>query len=50
MKLAHPITGATLQFEAPLPADCRDFVEALRAQRECSEGAAETRPDAARPE
>ena len=50
MKLAHPITGATLQFEAPLPADCRDFVEALRAQREGSEGAAETRPDAARPE
>ncbi|WP_028206694.1 RluA family pseudouridine synthase [Paraburkholderia nodosa] len=45
LKLAHPITGVPLQFEAPLPADCRGFVDALRAQRE--EGAA---TDAARPD
>jgi len=55
LKLAHPITGVPLQFEAPLPADCRAFVEALRAQRE--EGASAdaaspsgARPDAARPD
>jgi 23S rRNA pseudouridine955/2504/2580 synthase len=34
LKLAHPITGETLQFEAPLPAECRRFVESLRAQRD----------------
>jgi len=34
LKITHPITGATLQFEAPLPAECRRFVDALRARRE----------------
>ncbi|QGZ55188.1 RluA family pseudouridine synthase [Paraburkholderia acidiphila] len=48
LKLAHPITGAPLQFEAPLPADCRGFVDALRAQRES--GAGEDATAAARPE
>ncbi|WP_084170044.1 RluA family pseudouridine synthase [Paraburkholderia ferrariae] len=38
LKLAHPITGETLQFEAPLPAECRRFVESLRAQREGGQG------------
>jgi len=34
LKIKHPITGETLQFEAPLPAECRRFVDELRAQRE----------------
>ncbi|WP_322105126.1 RluA family pseudouridine synthase [Paraburkholderia sp. J41] len=38
LKLAHPLTGETLQFEAPLPADCRAFVNALKAQREAGQG------------
>jgi 23S rRNA pseudouridine955/2504/2580 synthase len=38
LKLAHPITGETLQFEAPLPAECRRFVETLRARRDGAEG------------
>jgi 23S rRNA pseudouridine955/2504/2580 synthase len=29
LKLAHPVTGAVLQFEAPLPAECRRFIEQL---------------------
>ena len=28
----HPVTGATLRFEAPLPADMRRLVESLRAK------------------
>jgi 23S rRNA pseudouridine1911/1915/1917 synthase len=28
----HPVTGATLRFEAPLPADMQRLVEALRAK------------------
>jgi 23S rRNA pseudouridine955/2504/2580 synthase len=40
LKLAHPITGETLQFEAPLPAECRRFVESLRAERDGAEGPA----------
>lgn len=28
----HPVTGATLRFEAPLPADIRRLVESLRAK------------------
>lgn len=39
LKLAHPITGETLQFEAPLPAECRRFVELLRAQRDGADAA-----------
>ncbi|MDE1183672.1 RluA family pseudouridine synthase [Paraburkholderia sp.] len=31
LKITHPATGATLQFEAPLPADCRRFIEQLKA-------------------
>ena len=30
--LTHPVTGATLRFEAPLPADMRRLVESLRAK------------------
>ncbi|MFL9872706.1 RluA family pseudouridine synthase [Paraburkholderia megapolitana] len=37
LKLTHPATGATLQFEAPLPADCRRFVDQLRALRDQSD-------------
>jgi 23S rRNA pseudouridine1911/1915/1917 synthase len=29
----HPATGATLAFEAPLPRDMKDLVNALRAER-----------------
>ncbi|CAD6547669.1 Ribosomal large subunit pseudouridine synthase C [Paraburkholderia hiiakae] len=53
LKLVHPITGAPLQFEAPLPPDCRGFVDALRAQREGGAGedtTAAARPNAARPD
>ncbi|MFX1761586.1 RluA family pseudouridine synthase [Paraburkholderia sp. A1RI-2L] len=46
LKLTHPITGAPLQFEAPLPPELRSFVSELRAQRE-AEG---ERHAAARPE
>ncbi|MEX3811873.1 RluA family pseudouridine synthase [Paraburkholderia sp. BR13439] len=33
LKLAHPATGAPLQLEAPLPADCRGFIEQLNELR-----------------
>lgn len=36
LKLTHPITGETLQFEAPLPPELRSFVGELRAQREAA--------------
>ncbi|CAM2178738.1 23S rRNA pseudouridine(955/2504/2580) synthase [Paraburkholderia sacchari] len=36
LKLTHPITGAPLQFEAPLPPELRSFVSELRAQREAA--------------
>jgi 23S rRNA pseudouridine955/2504/2580 synthase len=39
LKIAHPVTGETLQFEAPLPPECRRFVDELRAQRERAEDA-----------
>jgi 23S rRNA pseudouridine955/2504/2580 synthase len=39
LKLTHPITGDTLQFEAPLPAECRRFVDSLRAERDGGGGA-----------
>ncbi|MEM5435323.1 RluA family pseudouridine synthase [Paraburkholderia diazotrophica] len=29
LKLTHPASGDTLQFDAPLPADCRRFIEQL---------------------
>ncbi|WP_153099810.1 RluA family pseudouridine synthase [Paraburkholderia hayleyella] len=29
LKLTHPVTGAPLQFDAPLPAECRRFLEQL---------------------
>jgi 23S rRNA pseudouridine955/2504/2580 synthase len=29
LKLAHPATGDVLQFEAPLPAECRRFIDQL---------------------
>jgi 23S rRNA pseudouridine955/2504/2580 synthase len=29
LKLTHPATGAVLQFEAPLPAECRRFIDQL---------------------
>jgi 23S rRNA pseudouridine955/2504/2580 synthase len=29
LKLTHPVTGAVLQFEAPLPAECRRFIDQL---------------------
>lgn len=34
LKLVHPLTGETLQFEAPLPADCRRFLSQLTALRD----------------
>ncbi|WP_043202203.1 RluA family pseudouridine synthase [Paraburkholderia acidipaludis] len=51
LKLVHPITGETLQFEAPLPAECRRFVESLRAQRDGAEGGEGAEPgrDAGKP-
>ncbi|MGF6411986.1 RluA family pseudouridine synthase [Paraburkholderia sp. MM5482-R1] len=33
LKLTHPATGAPLQLEAPLPADCRGFIEQLNELR-----------------
>ncbi len=30
LKLVHPATGETLQVEAPLPAECRRFIEQLK--------------------
>ena len=39
LKITHPITGEALQFEAPLPAECRRFIDELRAQRKRAEGA-----------
>ncbi|WP_159836673.1 RluA family pseudouridine synthase [Burkholderia sp. 8Y] len=30
LKITHPATGAPLQFEAPLPAECRRFIEQLK--------------------
>jgi 23S rRNA pseudouridine955/2504/2580 synthase len=47
LKLAHPITGETLQFEAPLPPELRSFVDGLRAQREGADGESQA---AAQPE
>ncbi|WJF89504.1 RluA family pseudouridine synthase [Paraburkholderia bonniea] len=29
LKLTHPVSGAALQFDAPLPAECRRFLEQL---------------------
>jgi 23S rRNA pseudouridine955/2504/2580 synthase len=34
LKLAHPLTGDTLQFDAPLPPECRGFVDELNALRD----------------
>jgi 23S rRNA pseudouridine955/2504/2580 synthase len=47
LKITHPITGEPLQFEAPLPAECRRFIDELRAQREGAEaaGRAAAQPD-----
>jgi 23S rRNA pseudouridine955/2504/2580 synthase len=33
LKLTHPATGEPLQLEAPLPADCRGFIEQLNELR-----------------
>ncbi|NML29539.1 RluA family pseudouridine synthase [Paraburkholderia antibiotica] len=33
LKLTHPATGAPLQLEAPLPAECRGFIEQLNELR-----------------
>jgi 23S rRNA pseudouridine955/2504/2580 synthase len=30
LKLVHPATGETLQVEAPLPVECRGFIEQLK--------------------
>jgi 23S rRNA pseudouridine955/2504/2580 synthase len=30
LKLTHPATGETLQCEAPLPTECRRFIEQLK--------------------
>ncbi|WP_296655773.1 RluA family pseudouridine synthase [Paraburkholderia sp.] len=38
LKITHPVTGETLQFEAPLPPECRRFVDELRAQRDGAHG------------
>ena len=40
LKLAHPLTGETLQFDAPLPPECRRFVNELNALRDASRPAA----------
>ena len=34
LKLRHPATGDVLQFDAPLPAECRRFVDQLTALRD----------------
>ncbi|PXW26560.1 RluA family pseudouridine synthase [Paraburkholderia caballeronis] len=34
LKLVHPLTGDTLQFDAPLPPECRRFVNELNALRD----------------
>ncbi|WP_090529178.1 RluA family pseudouridine synthase [Paraburkholderia sartisoli] len=34
LKLKHPATGDVLQFDAPLPAECRRFVDQLTALRD----------------
>ena len=34
LKLVHPLTGDTLQFDAPLPPECRRFVNDLNALRD----------------
>ncbi|MEK6349523.1 MAG: RluA family pseudouridine synthase [Burkholderia sp.] len=33
LKLAHPLSGDTLQFDAPLPDECRRFLDQLNALR-----------------
>jgi 23S rRNA pseudouridine955/2504/2580 synthase len=33
LKLTHPATGAPLQLDAPLPADCRGFIDQLNELR-----------------
>jgi 23S rRNA pseudouridine955/2504/2580 synthase len=33
LKLTHPATGAPLQFEAPMPAECRSFIAQLNERR-----------------
>ena len=38
LKLTHPASGAPVQFEAPLPADCRSFVAQLNELRESQNG------------
>ncbi len=34
LRLAHPLTGEPLQFDAPLPDDCRRFLDQLSALRD----------------
>ncbi len=34
LRLAHPLTGEPLQFDAPLPADCRSFIDQLTDLRD----------------
>jgi 23S rRNA pseudouridine955/2504/2580 synthase len=34
LKLAHPLTGEPLQFDAPLPDECRRFLDQLSALRD----------------
>jgi 23S rRNA pseudouridine955/2504/2580 synthase len=33
LRLTHPLSGEALQFDAPLPPDCRGFIEQLRTLR-----------------
>ena len=34
LRLAHPLTGEALQFDAPLPDECRRFLDQLSALRD----------------
>lgn len=34
LRVAHPLTGEALQFDAPLPDECRRFLDQLRALRD----------------
>ncbi|QCP50485.1 RluA family pseudouridine synthase [Trinickia violacea] len=34
LRLTHPISGEPLQFDAPLPADCRSFIDQLNEMRD----------------
>jgi 23S rRNA pseudouridine955/2504/2580 synthase len=42
LKLTHPATRDTLQFDAPLPAECKRFVAQLAELKEAAQSNSET--------